>query len=77
MEDKCWFIPRNRDISSYKVRLNSRADSRQSFRVKYCNKCHKSHETAWEDCKSVTRYYDDFVTYGLERSVCERGNQSP
>ena len=75
MKDRDWFIPRNYD-TRYQERLNARADSRKSFKVKYCNDCKAAHEKIWEDSKSVTRYYYDFVTIGLERSKCERCSKS-
>ena len=72
MKENNWLIPSRKPNSLFSQRINERDDSRSSFKVKFCNKCQRSYERFWEDSKSELRYYDDFVTIGLERKVCER-----
>ena len=76
MEDKDWFVPKYKYEYVTKKRVNERECSRKSFKVKYCPSCRNAHETIWEDCSSATKYYSDFVTLGLERSICERCSKS-
>jgi hypothetical protein len=69
--DNWWFVPKRVADSVHEQRINTQYHSAKKFRVRFCNTCERAHEEAWEDCKSVLRYYDDFVTYGLEREACK------
>lgn len=68
MEDRDWFIPRNIYISEIEHREKKARD--KFFRVKYCTSCRKAHETFWQDNRTFTNIYDDFVSIGLDRETC-------
>ena len=72
MEGSDWFVPKARHETLFKQRINSRADSRNNFRVKFCNICTRSYENAWENNKEILNYYDGFPSIGLDRGVCKK-----
>ena len=72
MEGNDWFLPKIRYEYLPKQRINERADSHKSFRVKFCGICMRSYERFWEDSRSELRYYDEFPSIGLDREVCKK-----
>ena len=75
MKDRDWFMPKHNDMYYYQYRVKEKENNKK-FKVKYCNSCNKAYEKSWENTGSIINYYDDFVTYGLERSKCERCSKS-
>tara|TARA_Y100001938_G_C7944164_1_gene355877 strand:- start:252 stop:494 length:243 start_codon:yes stop_codon:yes gene_type:complete len=79
MEKDDWFVPRvipRAHFNSEIVKKKSRDNNRGShFKVMYCNSCRKVYENAFEDCKRVTKYYEDFPSIGLHRKDCNRCNE--
>ena len=46
------------------------------LRIKYCPKCRKCYETDQQATRNTGErsnvYYDDFVSYGKDKVICER-----
>ena len=71
MEGNDWFIPKIGYQYLPKQRINERADSRKSFRVKFCNTCMRIYERFWENNRELLNYYDGFPSIGLDRGICK------
>ena len=75
MEQKDWFVPKYIYSSTAESEYNRRGKTNKSFNVKFCSTCSRAYETFFYNCKSSYAYYEDFVTIGLERKICEKCNE--
>jgi hypothetical protein len=73
-EENYWFIPDNGANSFVRQRARN-TESKKSFKVKFCNMCHRAYESFYENNSSGLNYYDGFITYGLDRKTCGSCNE--
>ena len=76
MEKKDWFIPKTDSRTICVTRVNEGESRRASFSLKLCTICNKVYEYFFADNKRQVKYYEGFVTLGLERKTCDKCNKS-